>query len=225
MSEEALPEDDRARAAEYVLGLMSKDEAAAFAERVQRDAELATLVARWQEDFATMADETVEAVQPPVRVRRKIEARLFDETKTPRWLIPGITGLLAGVLALVLLFVPVGTGVLPPVDPVYHADLAGEDGTIILAAGYDDTTGELYVIPSLAPQEGTAHELWLIEGDNPPVSLGLLPETDPARLLLSPDVARSLEGGVLAVSVEPPTGSPTGAPTGPVIASGEVVTL
>ncbi|MBV7379035.1 anti-sigma factor [Maritimibacter dapengensis] len=224
MSDSEMPEDDRAKAGEYALGLMTRAEAAEFAARLDREPGLAALVARWQEDFAMLADE-VEPVAPPARVRRRIEARLFDDTKSPRWLAPGVMGLLAASLALVLLFVPVGTGVRPPANPLYHADLASESGELILAAGYDGETGELYVIPELAPEEGTAHELWLIEGDNPPVSLGLMPADAPARVLLAPEQAQALQGAVLAISVEPPTGSPTGAPTGPVIATGEVMTL
>ena len=57
MSDSDVPEDDRARAGEYVLGLMAPDEAAAFADRLSRDAALSALVLRWQDDFAVLADE------------------------------------------------------------------------------------------------------------------------------------------------------------------------
>lgn len=224
MSDSDVPEDDRARAGEYVLGLMAPDEAALFADRLSRDAALSALVLRWQEDFAVLADE-IDEVAPPARVRRRIEARLFDDTRTPWWIAPGVMGLLAATLALVLVLSPITTGVRPPDEPLYHADLAGDSGTLILAAGYDGETGELYVEPYRAPDAGTAHELWLIAGDDAPVSLGLLPAEEPARLAIAAPLAEALEGGVLAISVEPPTGSPTGAPTGPVIATGEVTTL
>lgn len=225
MTETELPEDDRALAGEYVLGLMSMDEAAAFKARLTREPRLAALVLSWQEDFAGLADE-VEAVPPPAKVWRGIDRRLFAGARGPRWMLAGIPGLLAAALAVMLVFFPVVTGVQPPANPVYHIDLAGDDGTLIFAAGYDGETNELFVRPeSGAPDAGTVRELWLIAGDNAPVSMGVLPDAAPARLPVSQDVAAQLDGAVLAISVEPPGGSPTGAPTGPVIATGAVETL
>lgn len=219
-----MPDDDRAQAGEYVLGLMSMDEAAAFRGRISREPRLAALVLAWQEDFAQLTDE-VEEVAPPSRVWRHLERDLFSGATGPRWLLAGIPGLLAAALAVMLVFFPVLTGVQPPADPVYHADLAGDDGNLILAAGYDGETNELYVDPARAPDPETVHELWIIQGDNPPVSMGIVPGDAPLRLALSEEVAAALEGGTMAVSVEPPGGSPTGAPTGPVIATGAVETL
>ena len=69
---------------------------------------------------------------------------------------------------------------------------------------------------------GRALELWLIEGDDPPVSLGVLPDTEATVLQVDAAVAAALPGGVLAVSDEPPGGSPTGQPTGDVLATGQV---
>ncbi|WP_292025244.1 anti-sigma factor [Maritimibacter sp. UBA3975] len=226
MSETELPDDDRAQAGEYVLGLMSMEDAAAFRARISREPGLAALVLAWQEDFAQLTDE-VEAVPPPSRVWRHLERDLFGGATGPRWLLAGIPGLLAGALAVMLLFVPLpGDLVRPPADPVYHIDLASAEGTLIFAAGYDGETNELFVRPETdAPEEGTVRELWIIAGDNQPVSMGLLPDDEPARLAVDPDIARQLAGATLAISVEPPGGSPTGAPTGPVIATGPVETL
>ena len=109
MSETELPEDDRALAGEYVLGLMSQDEAAAFAARMRREPALAALVVAWQEDFAQLTDE-VDEVAPPSRVWRKLDRRLFAGTRGPRWLLAGIPGVLAAALALVLLLVPLPDG-------------------------------------------------------------------------------------------------------------------
>lgn len=224
MTETELPEDDRALAAEYVLGLMSMDEAADFRGRMSREPALAALVLSWQEDFATLADE-VEAIPPPAKVWRKLDRRLFNAHRASGWLIAGIPSILAAALAVMLVFFPVAQGVKPPANPLFHADLAGENGDLVLAAGYDGDSGELYVIPYSAPEGDRVHELWLIAGGNAPVSMGVLPADAPARLPVSQDLARQLAGGTLAISVEPPGGSPTGAPTGPVIATGEVATL
>lgn len=225
MTEIELPEDDRSLAGEYVLGLMSMDEAASFKARLSREPRLAAIVLAWQEDFAPLADE-IEAIPPPAKVWRKIDKRLFAGTRGPRWMLAGIPGLLAASLAVMLVFSPVLTGVQPPANPVYHIDLASEDGNLIFAAGYDGETNELFVRPeSGSPDEGTVRELWLIAGDKAPVSMGLLPDDAPARLPVAQDIATQLDGAILAISVEPPGGSPTGAPTGPVIATGAVQTL
>jgi anti-sigma-K factor RskA len=66
-------------------------------------------------------------------------------------------------------------------------------------------------------------ELWLIEGDAAPVSLGVLPEAPQARVPLDRALAaRIAAGALLAISDEPEGGSPTGAPTGAVLAAGPV---
>ncbi|MBV7409388.1 anti-sigma factor domain-containing protein [Maritimibacter sp. DP1N21-5] len=224
MTEDDLPYDDRVLAGEYALGLMSMSEAAAFARRLNAEPALAALVRGWQEDFTSLTDD-ITPVAPPTRVWREVQGRLFGGDTGPRWLMAAIPTLLAASLAVLLFVVPPAGLVRPPADPLYHIDLASEDGTLLLAAGYDGDTGELYVIPYDAPDEGTVHELWIIAGGNAPVSMGLLPGDDPARIAVAPEVAAQFDGATLAISVEPPGGSPTGAPTGPVIATGGVQTL
>jgi anti-sigma-K factor RskA len=59
--------------------------------------------------------------------------------------------------------------------------------------------------------------LWFIAGDNPPVSLGVIPA---GGITLSlPSVTA---GEVLAITVEPAGGSPTGKPTTAPIAVGKL---
>ncbi|TIP55629.1 anti-sigma factor, partial [Mesorhizobium sp.] len=66
---------------------------------------------------------------------------------------------------------------------------------------------------------GKDFELWMIEGKNAPVSMGVIPAGQTARMTISPAVQERLaQGAVLAVSLEPAGGSPTGQPTGPVVA-------
>ena len=62
-----------------------------------------------------------------------------------------------------------------------------------------------------------------MEGDQAPISLGVLPQTGQGELDVPQDLRDRLASGVvLAVSLEPFGGSPTGQATGPVIALGEV---
>jgi anti-sigma-K factor RskA len=66
-------------------------------------------------------------------------------------------------------------------------------------------------------------ELWSIQGDNPPRSLGLIRVKDGQAIL--PNIPSELisANATLAISLEPLNGSPTGAPTGDVLYVGKVV--
>ena len=81
----------------------------------------------------------------------------------------------------------------------------------------------LKVTPVAARQaEAKSLEVWLIEGDNPAKSLGVLPQTGEGEIVIAPELrAKFGEGVTLAVSVEPFGGSPTGTATGPVVAVGK----
>ena len=70
---------------------------------------------------------------------------------------------------------------------------------------------------------GKDFELWMIEGKNAPVSMGIIPAGQTTHIPVTPAVQQKLaQGAVLAVSVEPTGGSPTGQPTGPVVAAGDL---
>ncbi|SEK32137.1 Anti-sigma-K factor RskA [Roseovarius azorensis] len=230
MSDQDQPDrdEDRILAGEYALGLLSPEAAAAFEARLVREPELRDAYAAWAEDFAAMTGD-IAPQQPPARVWAGIEGQLFGAARRRTglpghgWLWGGVS---AGVAALVLVF---GLGIfrpqapVAPVDAPYLADLAAEDGSLVVQAVYDDATGTLFVARETgAAAPGRALELWLIAGEAAPVSLGVLPEE--ARGVLDvPEALRDrVDGAVLAISDEPSGGSPTGAPTGAVLAAGPV---
>jgi anti-sigma-K factor RskA len=69
--------------------------------------------------------------------------------------------------------------------------------------------------------EGKSAELWVIEGKNPPRSLGVIDIKGPNAHVIGAGQLQGLQSGAtLAISIEPYGGSPTGLPTGPVVASG-----
>jgi len=228
MSDQDQPDrDDRVLAGEYTLGLLSAEEAAAFEARMVREPELRALYAQWAEDFAGLTDD-ITSQAPPARVWQQIEAGLFDTRARGSWL-RRLTLWGGGLAAAAVLVLAVGLpdlverGPVPPVDPPYVAQIAAEDGSLVVQAVYDDATGALFVdreAGGAAP--GRALELWLIAGEDAPVSLGVMPQDAQAILRVADDLRGRVAGAVLAISDEPEGGSPTGAPTGDVLAVGPV---
>ncbi|WP_101067930.1 anti-sigma factor [Roseovarius salinarum] len=231
MSDHDIPErdEDEVLAGEYALGLLPPDERAAFESRLSQDPELRALVARWQEDFAGLTED-IAPVAPPARVLPALEAQIFGPEQGAGRAGHGLWRLLAGAAAACVLIVALAvvTGVLDtgptrPGDPAYVAEVAAEDESLLVEAAFDAEDGTLYVDRRRGgPRPGRALELWLIAGDDAPVSLGVLPDDPEAELPVSPDLRDRLAGGTLAISDEPPGGSPTGAPTGDVLAVGQI---
>ena len=216
--------EDSLLAAEYALGLLTRDESRSFERRLGAEPSLRALYASWTEDFAAMADAIPE-VAAPRRVWRSIEGRLFGEEKRSLGSRFALWPLLGGAVVAALLFVVVGTDGLfdRAADPTLVAELASEETDVRLVAGYveDERTLHVTTLAGTVP-DGRVLELWLIAGEAAPVSLGLLPNEGTAVLEVSDSVIAALEGGTLAVSEEPPGGAPDGAPTGQILALGPV---
>lgn len=215
-------DEDMIRAGEYALGLLPDDEAEAFLRDMRADAELHAAYLAWVEEFAGLADE-VKPEQPPERVRKKIQAELFGTPERRRLFGFGwwSGGLVAALMLVALLF---GRDFIGPdvAEPALVAEIAAEDRGLVINASYAEDGALRLERSAGAAREGRALELWFIEGDNAPVSLGVLPETREAELTVPEELRPRMGGAVLAVSDEPPGGSPTGAPTGDVLALGEV---
>ncbi|MFK7938908.1 MAG: anti-sigma factor [Roseovarius sp.] len=222
--------DDRALAGEYALGLLPEDEQAAFEARLAAEPELRAQVRAWTEELVHLADE-IDPVTPPAHVEKGIEARLFDDDQMSlgrffrNWFGSGLV--VAGLAALIIF----GTDVLErgpqmPSDPALVAEIAAEDRSLVVQAAFDADTGALFVQAQQGrARDGRVLELWLIEGGNAPVSLGVLSADGPTWVALSDTQRAVLTGAVLAISDEPPGGSPTGAPTGDVLGVGEITNV
>ncbi len=225
MSEQATyDEDDIALTGEYVLRLLGPEEVAEVEARLASEPALRRLVTEWQEGLATLADEVAEA--PPAALWRRIEAAAHGSTPARRGVSPWrwlSGGLVAALLAVAVFFaIPPG----PVSPPTHEAQIAAEDGSLIIQAALS-AEGELHLIREAGgPRPGRALELWLIaEGAPAPVSLGVLPEAADARIPVPETLRAGFTGGTLAISDEPPGGSPTGAPTGDVLAAAPVQSL
>lgn len=205
-----LPEDD-ALAAEYVLGALDLAERTAAEARIRIDSHFAALVNDWQNRLSDLNDDYAEVEAP--NLLPQIEARLFPQAPKPRRWFAWIGGAVAAGAIAVAAFI-----MLPPPAPPsptmtaelsaeasplrYEAAIAGDQLTLTRVAGTDAEAGKDY-------------ELWIIEGDKAPVSLGVL--TAASVTIPAPKAAA---GYLLAITLEPKGGAPEGKPTGPILAAG-----
>lgn len=222
MSEQVtLPPEDAALAAEFAMGLLEGDEHAAFAARLRAEPALMAEVQGWHERLAQLAEDVSET--PPARAKSALQARLFGAVPSRAlrfWQGLSAVGLAAAAGLAVLIFMqPV-----PPSGPVYVAEIVAEDDSLRLLVAYDGQELRMTRTQGTA-RAGRALELWLIAGDAPPVSLGVLPAAETVAWTVPADLRNLVAGAALAVSDEPPGGSPTGLPTGDVLAVGAVTSL
>ncbi|HEV7304642.1 anti-sigma factor [Ensifer sp.] len=226
---------DEVIAGEYVLGVLSADDRRKVEARLASDRNFAAMVDRWQSNLSSF-DDAYDAVVPPPRAFSAIERRLFElprsETVQPRRGLWHSLVLWRGLALVSLAAVMVmgaslaGLFKAPATGTSLVADMAGKGTAIDLVARYDRGSGRLKVTPVAARQaEQKSLELWLINGSNPAISLGILPQSGEGEIAVpSAFQSRISTGSVLAVSVEPMGGSPTGSATGPIIALGKART-
>ncbi|MCY1664867.1 anti-sigma factor [Rhizobium sp. SL86] len=229
-------EGDRSRdevlAGEYVLGVLSLEARERVEARLRHDRAFAAIVARWQENLATLEDEEQAFLSSPLALpvmageagRRSVsQDRLSLQVWRSASLWRGVSFALFFLLVGTILFAerpPVSPQGLPPVLASMQAQAPENIG---LLARYDAAAGRLQITP-VATESGGAHslEVWLSQGTDPAVSLGTLPETGE---VIVPQALRGqlAAGGTLSVSLEPPGGSTTGKPSGPVLAIGHTL--
>ena len=205
-----LPEDE-ALAAEYVLGALDLAERTAAEARLKHDSAFAALVNDWQNRLADLNDDYAEAEAP--NLLPQIEARLFPQAAKSRGWFGWIGGALAAGAIAVAAFV-----MLPPPAPpapTMTAELSAEASPLRYAAAIAGDQLTLTRVAGTDAEAGKDYELWIIEGDKAPVSLGVL--TTASVTIPAPKAAA---GYVLAITLEPKGGSSDGKPTGPILAAG-----
>lgn len=230
MSKRANPseEEDATLAAEYVLGVLDLKEHAACTMRVQRDPAFAERVADWEMRMADLNSGFAQ-IPAPDAVKTALDRRLFPVPEKNQqvsiWNSLGFWRFVSGtaiaafaILAFVIVQMPRS---FPPGDTLV-ASLAGVGGKQKFIAIYESGDGivRISVLSESAPADRD-FELWLIKGENAPVSLGVFGKGDSRTRSLNDALKTNFTDGVtLAVSLEPKGGSATGSPTGPVIAAG-----
>jgi len=231
-SERELGGDD-AVAAEYVLGTLGAEDRAAAARRIDTDAVFARLVDRWETTLAPMAN-AYAPIEPPASVKQALDRRLFSSAAAPMVEKAGIwsslafwRGLTVAAFAALALYIALPlVSPPPPATPAERlvASLAPQQSDVHYFVVYDARTKDIglsHVTGARAPDHD--FELWVIEGNQAPQSVGVIPAGSNVHLAVSQDIQQKIaSGAVFAISLEPKGGSPTGAPTGPVVAAGDL---
>ena len=238
--------DDRdLLAAEYALRLLDGrdyDEARALCER---DAGFAAEVAAWDERFAPLFD-AIDPAEPDASVWTRIAVAIGRGTsegaeiitlrrRATAWRnVAGLVTAMAAALALVVVpnvirpdrpepTVPVAQ----PAQPTLMARIVSEDRATAFVVAYQPDTRELLVTPAIAGlPEGKDHELWVIGASGVPVSLGVVDDAAPTKLVVPASKLADLKASAtMALTVEPDGGSPTGQPTSAPVAAAPLVAI
>jgi len=221
-------------AAEYVLGVLDAAQRQEATRRIEADQAFARLVDAWEVRLSGLAED-YEPEAAPERVKAGIDLRLFGgRTDAHRSGRAGLwsslafwRGISAAAVAALLLIAAMsyfpGLGTAPPA-PRLMAALAADGSPVRYVALYD-AAGAKVAMSHIAGERAADRdfELWLIEGNNAPMSVGVIPQGGSVSMALD-DAMRGImaSGAVLAISEEPRGGSPTGQPTGPVVAAGDL---
>lgn len=223
-----MTDDDDILAAEFAIGLLDPQEAAAVQERARMDAPLSLRIAWWRDQLSPLADRG--GAEPPQHIWRGIERRLAANDNAPRlvsrWrnVAIGAMGLAAALVGYIGLAPPervVETRVVAAPAPMV-AMLTGQGGTQI--ALVVDDQGHLRTTPASLDAGKRYPELWVIPADGKPRSLGMFDANGRSAHSVAPAMRKMMaEGMTFAVSLEPQGGSPTGLPTGPVVATGKLI--
>lgn len=233
-------------AAEYVLGLLPPEDAAAAKARIARDPGFRAQIAAWQEILEPL-DATAPPVLPPDHLFTHILDRLEDTgAKTggaghaqPRagpaglrawlaqiadWPKPALAAC-AGALSLAAICLALALTTLSGPRPQNALPLVAflrqEAGSGAAVALVREAPPQLLLHIHDLPQEtGRVPQLWLLTpGVEQPVSLGVLAVSAAPQEIALADVAVKA-GGLLLISLERREGAPYPLPEGPVVASG-----
>lgn len=214
----SLETKDDLQAAEYTLGLLSAEERLAFENEMATRPELKAVMWRWQEVLCGL-DRTTEPVKPSDQLWRRIDATLNKTAshRKPQRLLNWAGWAVAAALAGVIIFKPA-------TQPVSHpiAVLNPSAGTSQFVVSYSPTNHTI-TVTGLNVTTGNDHslQLWLIQGNAAPKSLGLL---DKRSNILSIQASQINSQALLAVSLEPKGGSLGVLPTGPILYKGIIST-
>lgn len=228
-------------AAEYALGLLDAFEAARAARLEAEDVEFARLVTAWRDRAAGwVADLSAEPV--PDAALRRIDSAIGtiqeNSRATSRWKTLAVVSMAASVVLAVALasaLLTRGDTVAPA--PAEHeiaqaprnvnvAQIQDGEGSAIVSALYDPSSGKIAVRTTGIGTEQKAPELWVLDDAGTPHSLGQFDTDGVLTVRLSPEVRRLLvDEAVIAITLENRDGAPHREPTGEILGTASLVTL
>jgi anti-sigma-K factor RskA len=222
-----------ALAGEYVLGTLDPDERRAAEARLVADPSFKTAVAGWERRLQPLAD-MVPAAAPPAGALDRIMAAIDAAPAAPAAPVGGsnvvalrrtvrrwqFTTAVMAAAAAVLAVVVVLDRTAPAPQSEFVAVLTAEGAKPQFVATVDTARGTITVrrVALEAPAD-KSYELWSIEPNAAPKSLGVVEQASLSRVL----TVKPTGSATLAISLEPKGGSKTGAPTGPVMFTGALV--
>lgn len=224
------PRYDDATIAEYAIGVLPHAERVAFQNALKTDQVLQERLRIWEEQMVPQSD-AIEQIPAPQSVFDAVEDRLFEREQTTQtwwsglknWRLPAMASAVA--ILLLGLFVWNDTRFNGGTNDMYLADITNQSYEIQIVGIFDPETSEFNLRRLVGvPEPNRDFELWLVDGDSAPVSLGVMPSDKITTIVkINPDLADALLRGLLAISDEPQGGSPTGQPTGAVLATGKII--
>ncbi len=226
-------DEDGVLAAEYVLGLLSPEEHEAVGERLRNEAPLRAQWRFWRARLSSLDGDFADVTPPPTAWAR-IERRLFPAAPQRSGALwdsvsfwRGLTAVTASIAMLAILV----SVVEPRPDPNAFAAqlvaaLGAQGSNVQVVALYNAESGQVRLTTiSGAPVSGKDYELWAIEGNNPPKSMGVIKIDARNDVAIKPDLLAGFgPGTTLAISLEPLGGSPNGKPT-EVVAAGKATPI
>lgn len=226
-------DEARAIVGEFALGLLQGDEHARAAQRIAADPVLREELRLWHGQLSSLDHEYVETPAPEGAYGR-IEKRLFGpERGGAGWWHNLMLWRSVAAASLAVAVVAIGVNVMQPrLSPEQFATelvaaLHAQEGSgVEFVALYDPGSASVRLTALSGEVEPDRDlELWYIAGDEPAVSMGVIP-VGRAEIELDPEArAKFGEGVVLALTLEQKGGSPTGVAQGPIVAVGAATAI
>lgn len=217
----------------YVLGTMGYRARRRFAQRLQEDSAARDTVLAWEERLSPLAWSLVPVAPSELvwqRVLREIESDPQLRASTwKRYSIAASAAVLVAAVGITSMgwwraanqppetVVERVVDVVP--DPAAVSVIVDGSNTVWVARIYEKLA-RLDIEVQTAPAEHADkdYELWALQADGTPHSLGLLPKSGQSSIALDSVAMSALaQSDKLAVSLEPLGGSPDMVPTGPVL--------
>jgi len=220
------PQVDRL-AAEFVLGTLQSAARRRFETLMTERADVRFAVWRWERHLNGFASGLVPQ-NPPQRVWRNIRRRIDPAQPAKTAVLQRLRGFwLALPAAAAAAWLAIALVTVPGADRVAVFSGANAEALWVISADLDRSVLQTEAVNARAAAADSSYELWVLQADGPPLSLGLLNiEPGSVEIPLSDELANALGSAAgLAITLEPAGGSPTGLPTGPIVYQASLVSI